>query len=111
MSDLRLFLFDELFLVFDLSVRVEVVNVLDKIKWEKGVMMIIMIYDINLFFEIGDFVMFINRRLIVFGRFEEVFIDEVIKFVYGLMVKVILVGGKVYCIIGDFYIYCGGEKI
>ncbi|BAD84992.1 ABC-type manganese/zinc transport system, ATPase component [Thermococcus kodakarensis KOD1] len=111
MSDPRLLLLDEPLSALDPSARAEVANVLDKIKREKGVTMIITTHDINPLLEIGDLVMLINRRLIAFGRPEEVLTDEVIKSVYGPMAKVIPVGGKVYCITGDFHIHRGGEKI
>ncbi|WP_394325260.1 hypothetical protein [Thermococcus peptonophilus] len=55
--------------------------------------------------------MLINKRLIAFGRPEEVLTDEVIKSVYGPMAKVIPIGGKVYCITGDFHVHVGGERI
>ncbi len=111
MSDPRLLLLDEPLSALDPSARAEVANVLDKIKREKGVTMIITTHDINPLLEIGgDLVMLINRRLIAFGRPEEVLTDGVIKSVYGPMAKVIPVGGKVYCITGDFHIHRGGGE-
>ncbi|WP_297495714.1 metal ABC transporter ATP-binding protein [Thermococcus sp.] len=108
MSDPRLLLLDEPLSALDPSARAEVTNVLSKIKSERNVTMIITTHDINPLLEIGDLVMLINKRLIAFGKPEEVLIDEVIKSVYGPMAKVIPVGGKLYCITGDFHIHRGG---
>ncbi len=111
MSDPKLLLLDEPLSALDPSARAEVTNVLNKIKGEKGVAMVITTHDINPLLEIGDLVMLINKRLIAFGRPEEVLTDEVIKSVYGPMAKVIPVSGKLYCITGDFHIHRGGGGI
>ncbi|NJE48165.1 metal ABC transporter ATP-binding protein [Thermococcus sp. 9N3] len=105
MSDPKLLLLDEPLSALDPSARAEVTNVLSKIKSEKNVTMIITTHDINPLLEIGDLVMLINKRLIAFGRPEEVLTDGVIKSVYGPLAKVIPVGGKLYCITGDFHIH------
>lgn len=110
MSDPRLLLLDEPLAALDPSARAEVTNVLDRIKKEKGVTMVITTHDINPLLEIGDLVMLINKRLIAFGRPEEVLVNEVIKSVYGPMARVIPAGGKIYCITGDFHIHSGGGE-
>ena len=105
MSDPKLLLLDEPLSALDPSARAEVTNVLSKIKSEKNVTMIITTHDINPLLEIGDLVMLINRRLIAFGKPEDVLTDGIIKSVYGPLAKVIPVGGKLYCITGDFHIH------
>jgi len=110
MSDPKLLLLDEPLSALDPSARAEVTNVLRKIKSERNVTMIITTHDINPLLEIGDLVMLINKRLVAFGRPEEVLTDSVIKSVYGPLARVIPVGGKLYCITGDFHIHRGDGR-
>jgi len=108
MSDPKLLLLDEPLSALDPSARAEVTNVLNKIKREREVTMIITTHDINPLLEIGDLVMLINKRLIAFGKPEDVLRDEVIKSVYGPLAKVIPVEKRLYCITGDFHIHTHG---
>ncbi|NJE02921.1 metal ABC transporter ATP-binding protein [Thermococcus sp. MV11] len=108
MSDPRLLLLDEPLSALDPSARVEVANVLDKIKRERGITMVITTHDINPLLEVGDKVMLLNRKLIAFGRPEEVLQDRVIKSVYGPLARVIPVEGKLFCITGDTHIHRHG---
>ena len=107
-SDPKLLLLDEPLSALDPSARAEVSNVLGKIKRERGITMVITTHDINPLLEIGDKVMLINRRLIAFGRPEEVLRDSVIKSVYGPLARVIPVGGKLFCITGDTHLHRHG---
>ncbi|WP_297435572.1 metal ABC transporter ATP-binding protein [Thermococcus sp.] len=105
MSDPRLLLLDEPLSALDPSARVEVTAVLSKIKRERGLTMIITTHDINPLLEIGDRVMLINKRLIEFGKPEEVLRDDVVKSVYGPLARAVKVEGKLFCITGDAHIY------
>jgi len=107
-SDPKLLLLDEPLSALDPSARAEVSNVLGKIKRERGITMVITTHDINPLLEIGDKVMLINRRLIAFGRPEEVLRDSIIKSVYGPLARVIPVGGKLFCITGDVHLHRHG---
>jgi zinc/manganese transport system ATP-binding protein len=108
MSDPRLLLLDEPLSALDPSARGEVAGVLNKIKRERGITMIITTHDINPLLEIGDKVMLINRRLIAFGKPEDVLQDSVIKSVYGPLARVIPVEGKLFCITGDVHLHRHG---
>ena len=107
-SDPKLLLLDEPLSALDPSARAEVSNVLGKIKRERGITMVITTHDINPLLEIGDKVMLINRRLIAFGKPEEVLRDNIIKSVYGPLARVIPVGGKLFCITGDVHLHKHG---
>ncbi|WP_457752527.1 metal ABC transporter ATP-binding protein [Thermococcus sp.] len=107
-SDPRLLLLDEPLSALDPSARAEVSNVLGKIKRERGITMVITTHDINPLLEIGDKVMLINKRLIAFGKPEEVLRDNIIKSVYGPLARVIPVGGKLFCITGDVHLHGHG---
>ncbi|NJE04608.1 metal ABC transporter ATP-binding protein [Thermococcus sp. M36] len=112
MSDPKLLLLDEPLSALDPSARVEVANVLDRIRRERGITMIITTHDINPLIELGDRVMLLNRRLVAFGRPEEVLRDSIIKSVYGPLAKVIPVEGRLFCITGDahFHQHGGGGR-
>ncbi|ASJ07143.1 metal ABC transporter ATP-binding protein [Thermococcus pacificus] len=111
MGDPKLLLLDEPLSALDPSARAEVAAVLNKIKRERGITMVITTHDINPLLEVGDRVMLINKRLIAFGRPEEVLQDSIIKSVYGPLARVVPVGGKLFCITGDVHIHKrgGGE--
>ncbi|AIF69733.1 ABC transporter [Palaeococcus pacificus DY20341] len=109
-SNPRLLLLDEPLSALDPSARVEVANVLGKIKQEKGISMIITTHDVNPLTEIGDKVMLLNRRLVAFGTPDEVLRDEIISEVYGPFSKAVRVGNRLYCIIGDVHIHKGGAR-
>ncbi len=108
MGDPKLLLLDEPLSALDPSARVEVANVLAKIKNERNLTMIITTHDINPLLEIGDKVMLLNRRLIAFGSPEEVLRDSVIKSVYGPLARVVPVEGKLFCITGDTHLHRHG---
>ena len=110
LSNPRLLLLDEPLSALDPSARVKVTNVLDKIKREKGITMIITTHDVNPLIEIGDKVMLLNRRLVAFGTPDEVLRDEIIGKVYGAQSKAVRIGDKLYCIIGDVHIHRGERK-
>jgi len=101
---------DEPLSALDPSARIEVTNVLDKIKKEKEITMIITTHDVNPLIEIGDKVMLLNRELIAFGTPDEVLRDEIIGRVYGAQSKAVRIGDKLYCIIGDVHIHRGERK-
>ncbi|MDV3104317.1 metal ABC transporter ATP-binding protein [Thermococcus waiotapuensis] len=109
-SDPRLLLLDEPLSALDLSARAEIALVLNKIKKEKGISMIITTHDINPLLEIGDWVMLINRRMMAFGRPDDALREEIIKTVYGPTAKVIKVEDMLYCLTGDFHLHLPGGK-
>jgi zinc/manganese transport system ATP-binding protein len=108
MSDPRLLLLDEPLSALDPSARAEVTGVLSKIKGERGITMIITTHDINPLLEVGDKIMLINRRLIAFGKPEEVLQDSIIKSVYGPLARVIPVEDRLFCITGDVHLHRHG---
>ncbi|KUH34778.1 ABC transporter [Thermococcus celericrescens] len=108
MSDPKLLLLDEPLSALDPSARAEVASVLAKIKRERLVTMVITTHDINPLIEVGDRIMLLNRRLIAFGRPEDVLQDPIIKSVYGPLARVIPVEGKLFCITGDVHLHRHG---
>ncbi|WP_258084892.1 metal ABC transporter ATP-binding protein [Thermococcus thermotolerans] len=104
-SDPKLLLLDEPLSALDPSARVEVANVLERIKGERNITMIITTHDINPLIELGDRVMLLNRRLVAFGRPEEVLRDSIIKSVYGPLARVVPVEGRLFCITGDAHLH------
>ncbi|NJE08723.1 metal ABC transporter ATP-binding protein [Thermococcus sp. M39] len=109
-SNPKLLLLDEPLSALDPSARVEVANVLGKIKKEKDITMIITTHDVNPLTEIGDKIMLLNRQLVAFGTPEEVLRDEVISRVYGPLSKAVRIGNRLYCIIGDVHIHRGERR-
>ncbi|MBO8173859.1 MAG: metal ABC transporter ATP-binding protein [Thermococcus sp.] len=109
-SNPKLLLLDEPLSALDPSARVEVANILSKIKKEKGITMIITTHDVNPLTEIGDKIMLLNKQLVAFGTPEEVLRDEIISRVYGPLSKAIKIGSKLYCIIGDVHIHRGERR-
>ena len=109
MSDPKLLLLDEPLSALDPSARAEVTAVLNKIKTERAITMVITTHDVNPLLGIGDRVMLINKRLIAFGKPDEVLRDDVIKSVYGPMARAVQVGNKLFCITGDTHIFHRGE--
>jgi len=105
MADPKLLLLDEPLSQLDPNARAEVAAVLKKIKSKKGITMIITTHDVNPLIDLGDLVMLLNRRMVAFGRPEQVLQDFVIKSVYGPLAKTVKVGERLYCIIGDTHIY------
>ncbi len=110
-SDPKLLLLDEPLSALDPSARAEVTSVLDKIRKERRIAMIITTHDVNPLLEIGDKVMLINKRMIAFGRPDEALKDEIIKSVYGPMARAIKVEDRLYCITGDFHIHRLGREV
>ncbi len=109
-SNPKLLLLDEPLSALDPSARAEVSNVLGKIKKERGITMIITTHDINPLLEIGERVMLINKRLIAFGKPEDVLKDSIIKSVYGPLARVVPVEGRLFCITGDVHLHHGGGR-
>ncbi|WP_297093075.1 metal ABC transporter ATP-binding protein [Thermococcus sp.] len=107
-SDPKLLLLDEPLSALDPSARVEVANVLERIKHERGITMIITTHDINPLLEVGDRVMLLSRRLVAFGRPEDVIRDSIIKSVYGPLARVVPVEGRLFCITGDAHLHDHG---
>ncbi|NJE10420.1 metal ABC transporter ATP-binding protein [Thermococcus sp. MAR1] len=107
-SDPEILILDEPLSALDPSARAEVAGVLDKIKRERGITMVITTHDINPLIELGDKVMLLNKRLIAFGKPAEVLRDSVIKSVYGPLARVVPVEGKLFCITGDTHLHRHG---
>jgi len=109
-SDPKLLLLDEPLSALDPSARVEVTTVLGRIKRERGITMIITTHDINPLLEIGDRIMLLSKRLVAFGKPEEVLKDSLIKSVYGPLARVVPVEDKLFCIAGDAHVHAAGVK-
>ncbi|ASJ13964.1 metal ABC transporter ATP-binding protein [Thermococcus radiotolerans] len=107
-SDPEILILDEPLSALDPSARAEVAAVLGKIKRERGITMVITTHDINPLLEVGDKVMLLNKKLVAFGKPEEVLRDSVIKSVYGPLARVVPVEDKLFCITGDTHLHRHG---
>ncbi|MHA1589778.1 MAG: metal ABC transporter ATP-binding protein [Candidatus Njordarchaeales archaeon] len=98
----KILLLDEPFSAVDAPSQREIIELLARLR-SKGVSSVIVTHDINPLVEYTDYVLLLNRRVIAFGKPEEVLTGENLSKAYGISVKVLVHKGVCYAIIGDYH--------
>ncbi|MHA1617447.1 MAG: metal ABC transporter ATP-binding protein [Candidatus Njordarchaeales archaeon] len=100
--DPKILLLDEPFSAVDAPSQREITELLAELR-RKGVSSLIVTHDINPLIEYTDYLLLLNRKVIAFGKPEEVLTEENLSKAYGIDVKIISHEGTCYAIIGDYH--------
>ena len=96
----KILLLDEALSGVDIISEEAIMNAL-RIISKKGVTTLYVTHDINEVYEIMDYILLLNRKVIAFGEPNEVLNEEVLEKVYGKKVKVIWRGDQCIALLGD----------
>lgn len=99
----RLLLLDEPFNAIDANAQTSIVELLNKLKINNNISILLVSHDINMIVEYIDVLIFLNRKIIAAGKPYEIFRDDILRLVYGKGVKVITEKGRCYALTGDYH--------
>ncbi len=100
----KLLLLDEPLSNIDVESKAEIAEVLNCLKEEHSIGIIMVTHDINPVIEYTDKAVLLNKRVIAFGDPKDVFTDENLREVYGMRPKAVVIEGKYYIITGDIHV-------
>lgn len=102
-SNPKLLLLDEPLTAIDVKSQWEILETLKKLREEHKIGVIMVTHDINPVVEYTDEVMLLNRRLIAYGKLQNVLTEENLQIAYGPNVKVVVSGELCFAITGDVH--------
>ncbi|MEM3258311.1 MAG: metal ABC transporter ATP-binding protein [Thermoproteota archaeon] len=97
----KILLLDEPFNAVDASAQTFIAELLNRLKNENKISVLLVSHDINMVVEYIDILMFLNKKMIAMGKAHEIFRDDILKMVYGEGVRVITEKGRCYALTGD----------
>lgn len=97
----KILLLDEPFNAVDANAQAFIAELLNRLKTENNISILLVSHDINTVVEYIDILMFLNKKMIAIGRPHEIFRDDVLRLVYGKGVRVITEKGRCYALTGD----------
>jgi ABC-type Mn2+/Zn2+ transport system ATPase subunit len=97
----KILLLDEPFNAVDANAQTFIAELLNKLKTESNVSILLVSHDINTVVEYIDILMFLNKKIIAVGKPHEIFRDDILRLVYGKGVRVITEKGRCYALTGD----------
>lgn len=100
----KLLLLDEPMSNMDVESRFEIAEVLNCLKRNHSIGIIVVTHDVNPMIDHTDRILLLNRRVYAFGEPSEVLIEDKLREVYGAKPKVVLINGKRYVITGDVHV-------
>ncbi len=96
----KILLLDEALSGVDIASEETILGALKKIS-SKGVTVLYVTHDINEVYELTDYILLLNRRVIAFGKPDDVLKESILEKVYGKKVKVIWREDQCIALIGD----------
>ena len=96
----KILLLDEALSGVDIASEETILDALKKIS-SKGVTVLYVTHDINEVYELTDYILLLNKRVIAFGKPDEVLKESILEKVYGKKVKVIWREDQCIALIGD----------
>ncbi|MGB9759351.1 MAG: metal ABC transporter ATP-binding protein [Thermoproteota archaeon] len=97
----KILLLDEPFNAVDANAQTFIVELLNKLKTDSNISILLVSHDINTVVEYIDILMFLNKKIIAIGKPYEIFRDDILKLVYGKGVRVVTEKGRCYALTGD----------
>lgn len=97
----KMLLLDEPFNAVDVTAQTFIAELLNKLKNENNISILLVSHDINTVVEYIDALMFLNKKMIAIGKPHEIFRDDILKLVYGKGARVITEKGRCYALTGD----------
>ncbi|MGC9013830.1 MAG: metal ABC transporter ATP-binding protein [Thermoproteota archaeon] len=97
----KILLLDEPFNAVDANAQTFIAELLNKLKTDSNISILLVSHDINTVVEYIDILMFLNKKIIAIGKPYEIFRDDILKLVYGKGVRVVTEKGRCYALTGD----------
>ena len=99
----KILILDEPFSATDVATKMKMINLLHKLKKEKTI--ILVTHDVNPLVECTDNFLLLNKRMIAFGRVDEVIREETLEKLYGVRVPVIRKENVCYVVGSDIHVH------
>lgn len=96
----KILLLDEALSGVDITSEEIIISTLGKIK-EKGVTIVYVTHDLNEVIDLTDYILVLNKKMIAFGKPEDVLDEKILSQAYGSKVKIIWKEDKCFAILGD----------
>lgn len=97
----KMLLLDEPFSAVDIPTQREILNMLYNLRLQKNITVVLVTHDVNPVVECSDKIMILNKRLIAYGKPNDVIKDDILLKAYGVAVKIIAHEGICYVLSGD----------
>ena len=97
----KMLLLDEPFSAVDVPTQREILNILFNLRMRENITVVLVTHDVNPVIECSDKIMILNKKLIAYGKPNDVIKDEVLLKAYGAAVKIIAHEGICYVLSGD----------
>ncbi len=99
----KLPLLDEPFTGIDIPSQERILHLLTKLK-KKGITVVTVVHNVNLLLHDLDRIMLLNRKLVAFGRPDEIFTNENLIKTYGTSIPLVVCDeGYIHPLYGDYY--------
>ena len=99
----KLLLLDEPFTGIDIPSQERILHLLTKLK-KKGITVVTVVHNVNLLLHDLDRIMLLNRKLVAFGRPDEIFTNENLIKTYGTSIPLVVCDeGYIHPLYGDYY--------
>lgn len=96
----KILLLDEALSGVDIASEEIIISTLKKLH-EEGYTILYVTHDINEVYDITDYLLLLNKRVIAFGKPEDILKEDILERVYGSKVKIIWKDEKCIALLGD----------
>jgi len=97
----KILLLDEPFNGMDIPSQQVVINLLQELKFKKGVYSFVVVHDLITLAPCADYILILKKKMYGFGKPTEVLKEDLLERVYGRRIPVITHKGVCYALIGD----------
>jgi len=97
----KMLLLDEPFSAVDIPTQREILNILFNLRMQENITVVLVTHDVNPVIECSDKIMILNKKLIAYGKPDDVIRDDILLKAYGAAVKIIAHEGICYVLSGD----------